>query len=285
MHNIKKTIQLFSFFIIISSLFSVSFIVPAEYTFQTLEPITQITSDDTVEYRAVIVALGEGLIYSIPQMNGFITTLKNGGNWQDKNIHTLTNSRAEEQDIYNELQWLNESADDNDVSLFYFIGHGGSIQVNEYILAYDDPIYDYELDAYLEPIKGTVIVFIDACYSGGFIKELQNPNTIVMTACARDEPTYQVHDLKSGIFGYFLNMSISWLTKNVETSYIYTKIFTYMYSKQLNNTYSDVNIVHPQFYDGTSGATKLISHHAYVKNIIQFIKNLSFDGKTMYWRM
>lgn len=285
MHTIKKSLPLFSFFCVIS-LLSVSFIIPAQQI--TQKPIEQSllqTNDDSVEYRAVIIALGDNLVYSVPQMNGFITTLKNGGNWKEENIHTLTNNRAKEQDIFNELQWLNESSDDNDVSLFYFIGHGGSIQVNEYILSYDDPIYDYELDARLEPIKGTMIVFIDACYSGGFVKELQNPNTIVMTACARDEPTYQVHDLKSGIFGYFLNMSMSWLTKNVEVSYIYTKIFTYIYSKQLNNTYSDINIVHPQFYDGTEGTTKLVAHHAYIKNIIQFIKNLAFDGHTNYWKM
>jgi len=286
MHYGKRTIQLFSFFCIFFSLLSISIITPAYNIVNQSEDkkIAQ-TENDPIEYRVVIVALGNGLAYSIPQMNGFIKTLQNGGNWQEENIHTLTNKQATEQNIFNEIEWLNESADENDVSLFYFIGHGGSIQVNEYILAYDDPIYDYELDYYLEPIKGTMIVFIDACYSGGFIKELQNPNTIVMTACAKDEPTYQVHDLRSGLFGYFLNMSISWITKNIEASYIYTKIFTYIYSKQLNNTYGDINIIHPQFYDGTEGPTKIISRHAYLKNIIQLIKGLSFDGDTTYWKM
>ncbi|MBA7525699.1 hypothetical protein ES705_17852 [subsurface metagenome] len=68
-------------------------------------------------------------------------------------------------------------ADYNDVSYFYFTGHGIWVNNISYLcpteVNYFSPITNYisvdELENSLSTIPGTKVVFIDACHSGGFI--------------------------------------------------------------------------------------------------------------------
>jgi len=68
-------------------------------------------------------------------------------------------------------------ADDNDISYFYFSGHGGYTGVFEvsYILptdvddSIDSAISINELEMALSTIPGTKVVILDSCFSGGFI--------------------------------------------------------------------------------------------------------------------
>ncbi len=233
--------------------------------------IPQSTIADTIsvnnprEYWAVLAAIsdynGVPLPYSINEVNNFKGTLLAGGNWDRDHIKMVLGSNATKNGIYDALNWLADNADDNDISIFYFVGHGGRNLTNEYIMAYDRSIYDLELSQYISNIPGVVVVIIDTCYSGGFIKELRGFNRIILTACQKDEVTYQVRELKSGIFGYFLNMSLGRFTKTAESSFILTKFFSIYYSAMLGN--NSEYIVHPMFYDGTLGLTKIVSHHTY----------------------
>jgi len=70
-------------------------------------------------------------------------------------------------------------ADYNDVSYFYFTGHGIWVNNISYLcpaeVNYFSPISSYisinELEAALSTIPGTKVVFLDSCYSGGSIEK------------------------------------------------------------------------------------------------------------------
>ena len=68
-------------------------------------------------------------------------------------------------------------ADDNDISYFYFSGHGINYEGISYLCPtetmYTSPLSSYistnELESALSTIPGTKAVILDTCYSGGFI--------------------------------------------------------------------------------------------------------------------
>jgi len=93
------------------------------------------------------------------------------------------------------------SADDNDISYFYFSGHGdyatdGVYITNIYICptnslltSYDNDIGINELEMALSAIPGTKVVILDSCFSGGFIGKGKGKITISKeeTASFNDE--------------------------------------------------------------------------------------------------
>jgi hypothetical protein len=111
--------------------------------------------------------------------------------------------------IVAELQNLAASKDNDDVIAFIFSGHGAaSSKSTQYIcawdsdpVAYDNDISDVEFASTLEGTEaGRIFIFLDSCYSGGFIPELESSNPIgsvyvTTTSTAKgygyDEPTYQ----------------------------------------------------------------------------------------------
>jgi hypothetical protein len=246
------------------------------------------TGIDLPVYRAVLVAIGynQGLPYSVKQLNGFKTTLLHGGNWKESNIVELVELKAKRDNIFDAIQWLADEADDNDVSMFYFIGHGTGNDTNQCIIADDGPIYDVTLNQHLENISGSLIVIIDACRSGGFIDELSKEDRIVITACAEDESALQVADLESGMFGFFLNLSLAWTTKKMETSFYWARVFTTFYGNKISEQYGQDYHVHPQISDGTQGMTRIILRHAYIMNVYQMIRLMhDTDNYNRFWVM
>jgi hypothetical protein len=250
------------------------------------------TENDSIlnlpEYRAVFVGIGysQGLPYTVKQINGLKTTLLNGGNWDESNIRILTETQATEQRVQQNIAWLEETADDNDVSLFYFIGHGGSNETNQYLVTYDGLIYDTELDEYLLNISGSVVVILDSCKSGGFIDDLKRSNRVVLTASIGRNSTFQVNELQAPMFSYFLNLSLSWLTKNIEYSFLFTKIFTAYYGKKISDEYGEDYRIYPQMYDGSIRPTRIIRKHAYIKQFTSLIKLFNLENHQIkVWEM
>ena len=82
-------------------------------------------------------------------------------------VSTLTNLTAEE--ILNAVKTVFSKAKDEDISLFYYCGHGNradgsliGIDLTSYVTAAD-------LRATLDSVPGRKIVIVDACYSGALI--------------------------------------------------------------------------------------------------------------------
>jgi len=150
------------------------------------------------------------LPFSVTEITSFQNTLLGTKNWKQSNIKIITDNNATNASLITAIQWLDENEDSNDVSLFYFAGHGScNIEGQEYIRLFDAKITDIELDKQLDNLEGQVIVILDSCKSGGFIEELHQNNRIILTACGKDELAYQDFNLQNGIFGYFLNISLA----------------------------------------------------------------------------
>jgi len=90
-------------------------------------------------------------------------------------IDYVADSDATKSDILQEIAFTFSEADENDISYFYFGGHGGKDGSIYYICPADmtssvsSMISVNELEEALSVIPGTKVVIIDSCYSGGFI--------------------------------------------------------------------------------------------------------------------
>jgi hypothetical protein len=249
-----------------------------------------------IEYRALLIGINDypgesaDLPYSINEINSFKKTLIDGGNWEESNIKILKNSRANITNIFNAINWLSDEADDNDVSIFYYSGHGSKALNSEYLLVYGGSISDLVLDEKLDSIKGRVIVILDSCYSGGFVDDLKGFKRIIMAACGKNNLTYQYSEIKSGIFGYFVNLSLQKITKNAEFTFLFAYLGTVSYSKKLSEEYGEDYSIYPKFSDGTLGITKIINRHnitkSFIYDLIYKIQSTIINKNDInFWRM
>jgi len=246
--------------------------------------------NDGKEYWALLMAINDypgsnDLPYSINEILSFKTTLLNGGNWLESNIKVIINNEVNITGIDNAINWLSINADEDDISIIYYAGHGGQSSSNEYIIIINGSISDFELNEKLESIPGKTIVIIDSCHSGGFIEELGQRDRMILTACRKDNLTYQYSKFKSGIFGYYLNLSFEKYTKNVETAFIITFFASVYYTKKLSKEYDEDYTIYPRMYDGTFGITKIINKHSYYTTFIKEILSFTADNRYNIWKM
>lgn len=137
-------------------------------------------------YRAVIIGIS-----NYPGTSNDLTTpVKNAlaiencleRNSRSYNIKRLTDSDATLNNIRNKLDWLKNNADDDDVSIFYYCGHGTHRATVDYeregdtndecLSVYDGVMHDDELIDRILEIKGYVFVILDCCKSAGFEHDL-----------------------------------------------------------------------------------------------------------------
>ena len=100
-------------------------------------------------------------------------------------IESLKNLNATKTAIINGIASTFSGADENDVSYFYFCGHGAWDFITSYICptdslltSYDNDISVDELEMALSVIAGTKVVILDSCNSGGFIGKGKGKITI-----------------------------------------------------------------------------------------------------------
>jgi len=91
-------------------------------------------------------------------------------------INTLIGTQATRSNILHSIESTFSNVDSNDVSYFYFSGHGWSDGDTSTLLPYDalaendsQDISVNELVLSLGNVPGTKVVILDSCYSGGFI--------------------------------------------------------------------------------------------------------------------
>jgi len=236
---------------------------------QDIFQITNITKN----YWAVLIGLNNypgtenDLPFSVTEITSFQNTLLGTKNWKQSNIKIITDNNATNASLITAIQWLDEHEDSNDVSLFYFAGHGScNIEGHEYIRLFDAKITDIELDQQLDNLEGQVIVILDSCKSGGFIEELHQNNRIILTACGKDELAYQDFNLQNGIFGYFLNISLAKFAKSAELAFLFTYPLCVYYSKKISEQYNTDYTFHPVKDDNTIGLSKIITWRKFLPN-------------------
>jgi len=144
-----------------------------------------ITVNETI-YRALCVGVGDYIQgsdndlsappYDVDKIRQILQQCRFGtSNTTFSNINYLKNWQATKSNILQNIASTFSAADNNDISYFYFSGHGSRLGNTSYICpAYitsfiDSAISVDELESALSSIPGTKVVFLDSCYSDGFI--------------------------------------------------------------------------------------------------------------------
>ncbi|MGA2622427.1 MAG: caspase family protein [Bacteroidota bacterium] len=162
-----------------------------------------------------------------------------GGSFESDHMNVLLNQDATLANVRNALYNFASQAIDSDLVLIYFAGHGAPNPLKPdqlYLLTYDSdpsllrttafPMWDIQtvLDRYINARK--VVVFTDACHSGGISTEMgtrglasgkTNPinqyltnlakakdGVVVFTASAQNEVSQESPDFGHGVFTYYL---------------------------------------------------------------------------------
>lgn len=182
-----------------------------------------------VNIYAVIVGVSryenfEALKYSDDDAYRIYAFLKSpeGGAIPDKNIHIFIDESAVKENIMNAMKIVTEQADENDVIICYFAGHG----LDGYFLPADSDGYQrtisyLSLRESLENSRAKQKLFMaDACYSGSFLasrspnmSQLQNfyqqlsqssGGTAFLLSSKETEYSKEASGLRQGVFSYFL---------------------------------------------------------------------------------
>ena len=137
-----------------------------------------------VEYRAFFVGVGRyenGWILPSPAGNTqklafmFLKCRFGEDETEFSIMKLLTNLDATKANILNGINLAFAGSDDNDVSYFYYMGHGGTkneipiITPADYHSSLETAITVHELEEHLSAIPGTKIVFLETCHAGNFI--------------------------------------------------------------------------------------------------------------------
>jgi hypothetical protein len=83
----------------------------------------------------------------------------------------------------------------NDFLFIWTFGHGNATSTDTTITVWDNTITDTELASYLDDIAyDNRIIWMQQCFSGGFIDDLSNSNSVIITACKSDEFAYRADE-------------------------------------------------------------------------------------------
>jgi len=157
-----------------------------EGTTSKTDTVEVAVTQNEVVYRALCVGVGDYIEgndgdlfsppYDVDKIRQILQQCRFGtSNTTFSNISYLKDWQATKSNILQSISSAFSGADDNDVSYFYFSGHGSSLGNISYICPADatsfadSAISVNELEAALSAISGTKVVFLDSCYSGGFI--------------------------------------------------------------------------------------------------------------------
>ena len=160
--------------------------------------------DGTVNHFAVIVGINDyGPLISRSNLYGCVTDAENMFDvlttvydFPSQNIRLRTDRINNSSDditssqVLDDLDWLAREADENDVVLFYFSGHGYGATGQTTYLCTPDPswIADYQLNNKLDKIKAEAkIVIMDACRSGGIREYCKDDGRWLLAAAGNDE--------------------------------------------------------------------------------------------------
>jgi len=163
-----------------------------EGTISKTDTVEVTVSQNEAAYRAYCVGVGDYMYfpdsygnidlpappYDVNRMCYTLNKCRFGpANTEFSEIRYTTDWYATKSNILQGIANVFSEADYNDVSYFYFTGHGIRVNNISYLcpteINYFSPMTAYirvdELEAALSAIPGNKVVFLDSCHSGGFI--------------------------------------------------------------------------------------------------------------------
>jgi hypothetical protein len=148
--------------------------------------------------------------------------LRNQGLTTPEREILLTDAQATRANITSALQRVAREARPDDVFVFFYSGHGGQSDrpsqdrqeldgIDEYLAVYDGPILDDELGRLVDAIRARTTLFaLDACFSGGFAKDVvTRPGIVGMFSSEEDVTSGVAMQFQAGGYlSHFLRMGI-----------------------------------------------------------------------------
>lgn len=180
-----------------------------------------------VVYRALLVGVGDYLgcsadlkspPYNVDRMQEIFSQCRFGEEEIEfLVINELKDKYATKKAVLDEIWYTFHLADDNDISYFYWCGHGTD-KYGVYICPADSDFGDIktyisveELESALDNITGTKVIILEACHSGNFIEksmgdfnskvievfshqsiEINKDSYYVITSCAGSQVCWEV---------------------------------------------------------------------------------------------
>lgn len=187
-----------------------------------------------ITYRALLVGITDYYSYGdnydlySPALNTErLEALYQNSNYEFETIVRLTDHDATKDNILNGILETFADADEDDISYFYFMGHGSYLALTPTICPTDFKISIpstyitvHELEETLAQIKGTKVVLLESCFSGAFIEKnlsWEQDAINIFSAAALDylnQNTYQVLTCTSGnAVGYDTTEGWSFFTR------------------------------------------------------------------------
>ena len=163
-----------------------------EGTTSKTDTVEVAVTQNEVVYRAYCVGVGDyiyypdiygntdlpGPLYDVNRIRYTLDKCRFGPSYTPfSEIGYITDQSATKSNILQGIASIFSEADYNDISYFYFTGHGIWVDNISYLCpteaSYFSPMTIYisvdELEQSLSAIPGTKVVFLDSCHSGGFI--------------------------------------------------------------------------------------------------------------------
>ncbi len=245
---------------------------------------------DFGQYYAVITGEGYTCAYADNDAYDIANVLRNYGNWDTANVRVLVSDAAGTKNdctranIQAGISWMASVADDNDICVFFYAGHGGfTVDVppydeddgyDEYICPEGGNILDDELDTWMSAISGYKLVALDSCFSGGFIKadglvsrsvpdlprveitdgfarDIDKSGFNVHTACDENEVAYGSSALENGVFTYYFVEGLEATNADSDADGDVDALEADAYTRPRVQSYTG-NAQNPQFFYGTS---------------------------------
>lgn len=197
---------------------------------ETLESIPVMESMQDPMTRMWVVCVGvtnyatmSNLSYSDDdawQMYGFFKSPE-GGAIPEQQIKVITNEDATRENIITAMKTTLLRADENDVVVFFFSGHGipGALLPVDYN-GFHNTLKHQEIQQILQSSKARhKVAILDACYAGSMLaaKGIQSLNqiyseteggTAILLSSGSEEISLEDKGLKSGIFSYFIRKGL-----------------------------------------------------------------------------
>jgi len=123
------------------------------------------------------------LEYTADDARNLERALIRGAGMRQANATTLVDRQATRTNVLKALEEVSRIAGPDDLFVFFFSGHGDRTDrssrqaadpdgLDETITLYDGDISDDEMNKLLGPIRARVLFALDACFSGGFSKDV-----------------------------------------------------------------------------------------------------------------
>ncbi len=163
------------------------------------------------------------LAYTAEDATRIRDALIGGGGMQAEDAYTLVDADATIANITAAIRAIARRMQPDDTFVMFYSGHGGQVPrsapttsdpdgLDETLALYDGPLLDDELSSLFDEIEqGTVLLWLDSCFSGGFAKDIVSaPGRMGIFSSEEDVTSNVAHKFRAG--GYlsaFLDEAIA----------------------------------------------------------------------------